>query len=90
MTNAAEKTEQYFRQVKLAKTDAERQRMGADYRAYYAQLTDEEKTQADKIRRVHFDALKQKLDDFEPEFQRMNDILNAKLTARTSESAARQ
>ena len=90
MTDAAKQTEQYFKQVKYAQNDAERQHIAATYRTYYAQLTDDDKAEADRIRRLHFDMLKQEIDDFEPTFQRMNEVLDAKLTARTSESATRQ
>ena len=71
----ADRTERYFQQVKQARSETERQHIALTYRAYYAQLTGDDKDEADRIRRVHFDALKQALDDFEPTFQRVNELL---------------
>ncbi|MBC7569519.1 MAG: hypothetical protein H7319_07285 [Spirosoma sp.] len=75
MTNATDRTELYFQQVKFAKDDAERQQIAAEYRAYYAQLADNDKVVADKVRKAHFDNLKQELDEFEPTLQRAMEML---------------
>ncbi len=94
MNEAAERTEQYHQQFKAAQTDAERQQIASDYRAYYAQLTDTERAEADRVRAVHFNVLKQELEAFEPTLQRALEMIDRantrKLTTRTSESAARQ
>ena len=75
MNNATEKAEQYHNQFQNAKTDDERRMLASAYKAYYAQLIDEDKVEADKVHDAHFAKLKQKIEEFEPTLQRAMDML---------------
>ncbi len=90
--NVTNRTEQYHCQFQQAHTDAERQRLVADYKTYYAQLSAIDKAVADKLHDEHFAETEQKVKEMEPVLQRAKEMLNhhLKVTGRTTESADRQ
>lgn len=75
MSYVTQQAEQYHNQFQNAKTDDERRTLASDYKNYYAQLSVEDKAEADKVHDAHFIALKQKIEEFEPTLQRAMDML---------------
>lgn len=76
MNNVIEKTEGYYSQFQDAQTDNERQILALDYKAYYNQLTEEDKIVADKIHNAHFAETQRMIAEMEPVLQWANDKLN--------------
>jgi hypothetical protein len=75
MNNVVEKARQYHEQFQNASTDNERQLLASAYKSYYAQLSAEDKAEADKVHDAHFAKTRQKVDEFEPMLQRAKDML---------------
>ena len=76
MSNVTKKAEQYHNQFQSAQTHIERQMVASDYKAHYAQLSAEDKAEADKVHDAHFAALKYRIEEFEPTLQRAMDMLH--------------
>ena len=75
MNNVIEKAEQYHTQFQQARTDDERQALASDYKAYYAQLSADDKMEADNVHDAHFAEARQKIAEFDGMLQRANDML---------------
>ena len=75
MNNVIEKAEQYHILFQQAKTDDERQVLASDYKAHYAQLSAEDKAEADTVHDTHFEKTTQKINEFEPTLQRATEML---------------
>ena len=75
MSNATQKAEQYHNQFQNAQTDDERRTLASNYKAYYAQLSTEDKVEADKVHDAHFARAKQKIEEMEPVLQRAKKML---------------
>lgn len=75
MSNVVERAEQYHNQFQDAKTDDERRTLASDYKIQYAQLSAEDKVEADKVHDAHFAKAKQKIEEFEPVLQRAKEML---------------
>lgn len=75
MSNIIEKAEQYHNQFQNAQTDDERRTLASAYKAYYAQLSAEDKVEADKVHDAHFAKAKQKIEELEPTLQRAMEML---------------
>ena len=75
MSNVIEKAERYHTQFQDAQTDDERRTLASDYKSYYAQLSAEDKVEADKVHDAHFAKAKQKIEEFEPILQRAKEML---------------
>ena len=75
MSNVIEKAEQYHNQFQKAKTGDERRVLASDYKAYYAQLSAEDKAEADKVHDAHFAKTQQKIDAMEPVLQQVKEML---------------
>lgn len=76
MSNATQKAEQYHNQFQNAQTDDERRTLASDYQVYYAQLSAEDKTEADRVHDAHFAKVRQKIEEFEPSLQRAMKMLH--------------
>lgn len=94
MSNATKTTEQYHEQFQQAQTDAERYSLAANFKTYYAQLSDADKAESDKVRDRYFAVTLQQIEAMEPMLQRAEELLERvnirKATTHTTESAARR
>ncbi len=76
MNNVLKKTEAYYNQFRNAQTDTERQVLTLDYKAYYTQLAEADKIEADKILDAHFAQTQQMIEEMEPVLQAAKDKLS--------------
>lgn len=76
MNNVIEKTEAYHNQFRNAQTDNERQILALDYKAYYTQLAEADRIEADKILDDHFAETQRRIEEMEPVLQEVKDKLN--------------
>lgn len=75
MNSIIEKTEAYHNQFRNAQTDNERQVLVLDYKAYYTQLAEADKIEADKILDAHFAETQRIIEEMEPVLQQAKDKL---------------
>lgn len=76
MNNAIEQAEQYHNLFQNAMSDEQRQLLVSDYKAHYAELTDEQKAEANKVHDAHFAKTLLKIDEMEVALQEAKAMLN--------------